>query len=224
MTRRGFTLLEMLLAVTLLAVVMAAGYALLSTGLSARRTIDRADAEGRSLNLAVDLIARDLAAALPPGGLLAGSFVGDDEPGGDELTLHASLAGNDDPDAEPRGDVARVAFRLETDATGQAMLVREVVRNLLATREVDGEVQPLCRNVADFQLAYHDGAQWLDQWDSTLQANALPQAVRVTLSIRARAPDPTDETAGLDADVDAQTHALTRVVPLPCAPPSEVAP
>lgn len=224
MTRRGFTLLEMLLAVTLLAVVMAAGYAMLSTGLSARRSIDRADAAGRSLALAVELLARDLASTLPPDGLLAGSFIGLDEPDGDELTLHASLAPTGTADDEPHGDVARVAFRLETDETGSATLVRQVVRNLLATRAVDGDVQPICRGVADFQLAYHDGSQWQDQWDSTLQANALPQAVRIRLTVRAQAAGALDDAEARDDDADPPTRTLTRVVPLPCAQPAEARP
>ena len=45
------------------------------------------------------------------------------------------------------------------------------------------EEQVLCRSVASLNLRYYDGTDWLDEWDSTADANSLPLAVEIDIEI-----------------------------------------
>ena len=199
---RGFTLLELLLAVTLVGLIAAMTAGLLRSGVNARRVAHATVDESRTLRLALDQIARPLASALPPTGLLAGEFLATDDGSDEELSFHAAV----DPSGAFGGDVVKLRYRLDRTSYSSPCLVRESTRNLLATTEPEPETTVLCRSVQAFECDYYDGASWLDEWDSTLKSNALPTAVRITLTL-------------VDADdTDARPAAsLTRVVTLPCA-------
>ena len=58
--------------------------------------------------------------------------------------------------------------------------------NLLSPKVVDPEEHVLCRNVMSLNLRYFDGDSWLDEWDSTEDANSLPKAVEVDIEIANR--------------------------------------
>lgn len=213
--RAGFTLLEMLAALTLTAILAMALYASLHTGFSARERAEETLEPVRAAGLALDLVGRDIKGALPPTGILAGEFVGleqtaaaDSSRRADTLVLH--IAGGD-----AAGDVRsvrRIEFALVTDEEGSGnVLVRRVTENLLAPETSDPVEEVLCRGAASFTLRYFDGTVWEDSWDSTARDNALPLAVEAEIEI------------GSDANADGETerYAAGRLFLLPCAvPPS----
>jgi type II secretion system protein J len=205
--RRGFTLLELLLSITLMAVIAASVYAMLHSGLLARRVAADAAGQGRDLALAIDQIAGTLLSAAPPRGVLAGEFYAEnnDAETGDLLRFHAftDAAGTD------WGDVVKFEFRLDSDSEGGHNLVRTCWRNLLSTRTEEGETEILCRHVTGLEFRYYDGGEWINIWDSVAQGNLLPVAVEVTVSLAAPA-------AGM-GDQQESESTLSRVISLPCA-------
>ena len=87
--------------------------------------------------------------------------------------------------------MSRIRSALEADDDDNAArdsyrLVRKVTTNLLSPKEVDPEEHVLCRNVMSLNLRYFDGDSWLDEWDSTEDANSLPKAVEVDIEIANR--------------------------------------
>ena len=83
----------------------------------------------------------------------------------------------------PTGDKGKGAMA-EADPNGPGMvLLRLVTRNLLATRVEDPEPEVLCRGVRSFDLMYHDGTDWQEDWDSAEHDNTLPRAVLITLEL-----------------------------------------
>ena len=62
-------------------------------------------------------------------------------------------------------------------------LVRRVTSNLLPPRTIEADDQVLCRNVTSLNLLYFDGDGWVDEWDSTADANSLPLAVQIDIRI-----------------------------------------
>lgn len=185
MTRnhRAFTLLELLLAIAITAILAATVYASLMV---ATRTRDRAaDAVGkdRALTLALDLIRRDLQSAPPPTGTLAGAFIGADDNGYD--TVSFTTTNTYLPPNERLSDLINISLALIEDEEGgdsrSMMLVREVTTNLLSATTTDPQVQVLARGITGFDIVYSDGSDWLGEWDSTQHDNTLPLAVRVTL-------------------------------------------
>ncbi len=203
-TRRAFTLLELLLAIAVTAILAATVYASLMV---ATRTRDRAaDAVGtdRALTLALDLIRRDLQSAPPPTGTLAGAFIGSDDNTSD--TVSFTTTNTYLPPDGRSSDLINVNVALIEEAGGgdgrSFTLVREVATNLLSTTTTQPQLQVLARGITGFDLAYSDGADWLDDWDSTQHDNTLPLAVKITLH------HPADDSAGyIDAD-DAQTSLI----------------
>lgn len=199
--RPAFTLLEVLFAAALIGAVAAALYGSLHVAVTARSsTLNRLDA-GRAARFTLDALGRDLPAALPPAGILAGPFVGTDQrsPGGadaDTLSLHlAKPAGDQTP-----GDVRQVSYQLSDDG----LLVRHERSDLLAVLADEPQETVLCRGVVSLNMRYFDGAQWLDAWDSTARENTLPTAVEVVLELV-----PPDQP-------DAAPRKWTRLYVIPC--------
>ncbi|HUU11374.1 MAG TPA: type II secretion system protein GspJ [Phycisphaerae bacterium] len=208
---RAFTLLEMLVAAAITAVLAGSLYATLHIAFTARRSATRAVEEIRQVELALEWLRADVQAAVVPSGILAGPFVGEASTGAsgraaDALLLHCTAAASEA--VEGTGDVRQVELVCEQEDDGTAMvLVRRVTANLLAptTREPHEEV--LCRDVYAFALRYFDGTDWLDAWDSTTQDNLLPLAVEVTLTLARAQPSETD-VAG---------YSMSRVFLIPCS-------
>jgi len=211
-TRRGaFTLLEMIVAMAIMAVLAGSLYATLHTAFRARRSATAAVEETRRADLTLALVETDLASAVVPTGLLAGGFLGEpatDAAGrpADALLLHATAPGG--TAVAGRGDIRAIEFACEPsdDDTG-LVLVRYVTTNLLAPTTPEPEEETLCRNVFALSLRYYDGIEWLDTWDSTTQDNDLPAAVEVVLELC----DPDDP------DRQEATYRATRIVRLPAS-------
>lgn len=242
-TRRGFTLIELLLASAIMAVLAAAMYEAMRIGFKARDTAMAAVGPARSAEIAVDLVRRDLESALPPNGLFAGTFLGrenTDMPGTSAVEFYnvaapppslaatggASLGITGAPSALDRSDpmayggngVQRVNLLLLPASTGDAgrVLVRRIVRNLLAPTEPVPEDQIICRGVIAFTVRYYDGLQWNEQWDSTQYGDVLPVAVEISLEIAG----PRDPTAAItpagEIPANRATYRASRTFFLPC--------
>lgn len=208
---RAFTLLEMLVALALMSVLATALYASLHIAFRAHRSAIAAIEPVCTAALALELVRRDLEAALPPTGVLAGSFYGLDETdestgaAADTLMWYAS-AGRA---TEGASDIVKLELAVtDTDKTGERALVRRVTTNLLAPKAQEPTEEILCRGVVAFNLAYFDGTSWYDTWDSGSQDNILPLAVDVILEIARDGSAPEDK--------EVATHQLNRVFLLPC--------
>jgi len=185
----GFTLLELLVAMVLMVVTSASLYTALYTGFRARRTAMAAvEPTSRAIN-AIELIKQDVSGVLPATGVLAGSFIGADSRTGDgkdadslEFYTTQVYAAED----VLVGGLGKIELELEEDTDEDRenyRLVRRVTTNLLSPSDLDPEDQVLCRNVTSLNLRYFDGESWLDEWDSTEDANSLPLAMEVDIEV-----------------------------------------
>ena len=218
--RPAFTLLEMLVALAMMSVLAASLYASLHIGFRARERAEAALEPVRAVGLAMELLRRDIASALPPTGVLAGAMLGEDRTADlsrddtDSLVFHTAAG-----DAGDRVcDVRKVEFAVteSDDGAGPYTLVRRVTTNLLAPETPDPDEEILCRSVRAFNLRYFDGADWLDSWDSSQQGNALPVALEVTVVVR-RGGATGDETTGDEA----ADYEQVRVFAFPCYYPAD---
>ena len=186
-TRKGFTLLEMLAAMTLMVAAAACLYSSLYTGFRAKRAAEAAIEPSTAAANAIEIIKRDILGALPPSGILAGSFIGMNSIDGlgqdsDIVTLYTTHMHT--ADDRPVGGTSLVELLLEADAgNGGCKLLRRVTTNLLSPRTVEPDEQVLSRGVGSLNIRYFDGFSWLDEWDSTAHEDTLPQAVEIGLRI-----------------------------------------
>lgn len=185
----GFTLLELLVAMTLMVVTSACLYTSLYTGFRARSTALAAiEPTSQAIN-AIELIKQDVSGVLPADGVLAGSFIGtnsrnSDGDDADSLEFYTTQVYTDEDVLV--GGLGKIELTLEEDTDEDRKnyrLVRKVTTNLLSSRDVDPEEQVLCRNVTSLNLRYFDGDSWLNEWDSTEDANSLPLAMEVDIEV-----------------------------------------
>lgn len=185
----GFTLLELLVAMGLMLVMASCLYMALYTGFRAHRSaLSAVEPTSLAVN-AIELLKEDICGVLPPGSGLAGAFIGTDSTGikgvdADGLEFYTTHIYADDE--QLAGGVGKIELLLEEDsenAYGEYLLIRRVATNLLPPKDAEPEEQVLCRHVASLNLRYFDGESWLDDWDSTTDANSLPLALEIDIEV-----------------------------------------
>jgi type II secretion system protein J len=191
---RAFTLIELILAIGVAAIALAAANAVFFTALHLRERTQNAVDEATPVDQALAFLRRDLqcAVAPKPDGILSGDFrvgdvtsVGIDSPVAIEFfTATGALREN-----EPWGDIQRVTYELKDPAVRNAQgkdLIRSVTRNLLSAATPDVEDQWMMSGVKSVELSCFDGARWFDTWDTTDTTSGntnLPVAVRVRIQV-----------------------------------------
>jgi type II secretion system protein J len=192
----AFTLIEMVLAIGVAAIVLIAVNAVLFTSLRLRdATTDVVDA-ATPVDQAVTFLRRDLECVVTPTNgtskVLSGDFragnvssLGVPEPVAVEMfTTTGALSAN-----APWADIQRVTYELKqpTDRSAAGKdLVRSVVRNLLTMTTPEVQDQLMLSGVASIKFTCFDGAQWQDTWDTTGMTSVntnLPLAVRVDIQM-----------------------------------------
>jgi type II secretion system protein J len=206
----GFTLLEVLVAMSLTVVLTGALYAALSASFRSRRIAEEALEPARRASATLTIIESDLEAACAPVGILAGPFTAHDTLGGngqpaDTLLFHAMTG---EPSRHiPPSPIERIEYGIEEDSLSNSyVLVRRTTLNLLSPETPEPLVDVLCRRVRSFDVTYFDGLDWIENWDSTTQGNVLPLAIAMTLVLE------TGRESG---------YSLSRTLTLPCSAPPE---
>lgn len=201
---KGFTLLEVLMALSILAVLVTAVFASFFT---AGRNVEQAEARRDSTDLARTLIAKlcdDIANAYYNQAMketifyARASALDEEGPRFDSLSL-TTLTNWRKPDSREM-DLWEVGYRFEQlpDGKGNALYRRE-------KRELGNDDAPLeggteyelSERIAGLRLRYYDGSAWLDEWDSRSQQK-IPKAVEIRLTLADGAAYVTHVEAGRD--------------------------
>jgi prepilin-type N-terminal cleavage/methylation domain-containing protein len=210
---RGFSLMELLVSMTLMVVIASCLYGSLRGGFNARRVGLIAIEPGVVAMNVLEMMKQDFQGTVSPAAKLGGAFVGTDERTGeydtDSISFYTTavpatsstasvvssstnrntLGGSDSrltTTKTPRiGGTAKVEFALVVnDRQSNYRLIRRVTTNLLSPKEeVEPEEQVLCRSVQALNFRFYDGNDWVDKWDSTTDANCLPLAVEIEIAI-----------------------------------------
>lgn len=211
----GFTLVEVVVAIGLLAVVMTLVYSAFARSLDVTRETAEATQRVRQIQLITERLVDELSAAywFPPTAAQParegrGRFVGRKETAPDSdlrrdrlmwtTFAHRRYVGN-----QPESDTSEVEYRLEVDADRPAgRLVRQERINLFTDAAWAVETDEMALDVTEFQLRYHSAGEWTDEWDAG-ERQGLPAAVEVTVGLAAVGSAPPDR--------------IRTVVPLPLA-------
>ena len=195
---RGFTLIEVLLAVAIFAIVLVAINGVFYGALRLRNKTTQSLDAAVPVQQTLAIIRQDLRGIVAPtGGPLSGSLksgagaqsgAAGQESSPEMYTTSGTL------DAEsPWPSVQKVSYVLrppliQSTAGGQD-LYRLVTRNLLATIQDEPLEQFLMGDVAQLGFSYYDGTQWRTSWDSTTEITVLPKAIRVEIQLTGGAAD-----------------------------------
>lgn len=175
MKPNGFTLVEMLIALSIFALLSIAGVSLLSFSIDSRqRTAERLDSIA-SVARTRSLLSADLAQAVPrtwrdTNGLRRPAFAG----GNDGTAIELVRSGWTNDGGAARSSLQRVSYRLEGDR-----LVR--ISSPMVDGAADNPPAILLTGVKSLRMRFHAGGVWRDDWQAEV-ADALPDAVEVTVA------------------------------------------
>jgi type II secretion system protein J len=220
---KAFTLIEMLLAVAICAIVLVAINGVFATAVRLRDKTSEAIEESLPINRATDIMQRDLKGVVGPGGALAGDFRCGAQAMGATMGLsgEAGSAGLDFftttgaiSDKAPWGDVQEVFYELKApaDRSKEGMdLVRCINRNILSTTPQTPEIQWLMGNVQNLQFDCYDGNQWRNTWDTSSGDTNLPVVVRIRIQPVAKQGEAARNQQPIEMLVPLITQTLTNL-------------
>ena len=157
---KGFTLVEVMLSLSLSVIVLGCAYACLSAGFAAQKVIEpRADAI-QTARVALALMTADLrAACVLPGGT---DFLGMQRRLGEAQADNLDFAThNYSPSRPQEGDFCEVSYFVDTNPqTGQLSLWRR--RNPIIAMDplAGGRRDEITSSIRGLQLEYFDGFEW----------------------------------------------------------------
>lgn len=189
--RGGFTLLELIIATAVGAVVLVVIQTTFFGALRLHNTTHARIAEDQALQRAVGIIRRDLAGAVLPGG--TNGMAKDLSTSGQSLSLADNLGERITPDIytssgridgwTPFADLQAVSYFLAPGEGGGRgrNLIRAVTRNLLPVQEAQPEGQVILGDIESAAISFYDGNGWIESWESA-ESQTLPVAFRFTLA------------------------------------------
>lgn len=184
-SRRGFTLLEILIATAIGAIVLLVINATFFGALRLHNTThDRIDSD-LALQRTLGIVRKDLAGIMLPGGVLSGQLQTINfsssamESAGERVSPDIFTNSGKIDGWTPFSEVQTVAYFLAPAADGgnTKSLVRVVTRNLLPAQAAITEQQTLLSGVVSAGLEFYSGSDWTDTWDSTVTAS-LPSSLK----------------------------------------------
>lgn len=176
--QRGFTLLELLVAVFVFAVLSALGYTAITQALDHRDRVRAQQQRLGELNAAMRVLVQDFGQLAPrPVRDVLGS--GDEPavraPGSGGTLVAMSRNGLANPAGLARSTLERVEYLVEGDT-----LVRLAWPVLDRTQAVVPRRQIVLGGVRGVRLRYMDAArQWIEQWPPPASPRPLPQRLRM---------------------------------------------
>jgi general secretion pathway protein J len=193
-TGGAFTLIEVLVAISIFAILMVAIHTVFYSAIRMRNSaIDSLEAS-LPREQALQIMQRDLANIVVPNNATNGTFFGPlqttnptnaqpDQIGPDFYTSGGELDG-----MVPWGNVEKIDYLLSVPTNGAGGdgkdLIRAVTRNLLPITLLPqpDEKHTILSGVQTLTFLYWDGAAWDTSWDTTQQTN-LPLAIKVQIQM-----------------------------------------
>lgn len=241
MRRRGFSLLEALVALMLVGLLVSGVGLALRTGLDASDRIRRGSDAHSEARAALDVLSADLGSAFLSGVNTEETLFSAEPPAeaGEAPFLRFTTlsyrrsSARAVPRQESRSDAVRVDYALAPAPDGTATLVR---RERWLTESGAGEVMEVCSGVSGLQLLYFDGGEPQENWGAEAEAGpplrvregeevpgaasrSLPRAVEVTLLLAPPGSRPEDPRRAYKTTILLSANGVppfeTEVIPAP---------
>ncbi len=195
MRHRGFSLMEVLIAVAIMTMIATLIFTAFSSLQRSREGIRRVSDRYREGRMAMSRIARELESAYISNHVpinenirvVKTQFIASNDSPADRLDFNAFVNRRMDRDL-PVSDQAEVSYLGQEDPEGDGIvdLIRRINPRLDLEPDKGGVGQVLARDIDLFDLRYLDPltGQWAEEWNSTEalgQLNRLPLQVQVTL-------------------------------------------
>lgn len=186
--RAGFTLLELLVAMAIFALLSVMAYAGLSTVLTANQVLEAHMERLSEIQRSVTFLSRDIRQTVNRA--IRDTYGDNKQPliGASEFdtlgipVIELTRIGYANPLGTKRSFLQRVAYRVEEET-----LFRNSWRVLDQAQDSEAYALAICHDVEALQLRYLDRENnWHDQWppiDPEYQGSVLPKAIEVSLTL-----------------------------------------
>jgi len=199
LARRGLTLIEIMVAMAIMALIGSISAGTLATSIDALEIMEDAGGSSRSARIVMRRITKSLELAyLTPNRTAVNTyrtvFVGKDE--GDEDQIWFATLGHQRKIRDSREcDQAEITLFMDDDPDDKdtkVLFMRESPR-IDQYPDKGGRPMPLARGVSRFDLRYLDGTtgEWRDEWDTegSETPGRLPRAVQIVIEITSKDPN-----------------------------------
>ena len=191
----GFTLIEVLLSMAILAIITTLMWSSFSQAARSKKRIEAAQERTHAVRTALLRMSREIEMAFlsesnePDATLPRTAFRATSRPDVDELWLtafaHQRLRGG-----TAEGDSSIIGYFGERDPADRRILnlMRRETRRVASRdpREVPGETYVVCPDIVRLKLSYYDyrKKEWHDEWDSKVPGTSfLPSHVHIALTV-----------------------------------------
>ncbi len=195
--RRGFTLIEVMLAVTILAIIAVLIYGAFEQTARNKRLIDKDLDHYRTVQLTLERMVRELTMAYasthvnpsPSLQVVRTGFIGEDHGREDRIDFtsfsHRRLFRN--AQESDQNELSYFMTR-HPDQPGVQVLARREQNRVDEDFQRGGTAQILIEDIESFEVDYFDpiSSEWVKTWDSTqplAQPNRLPEQVRIFVTV-----------------------------------------
>ncbi len=184
---RAFTLIELLMALTASAVILAAIYGVFSRAIHLKNNAVERTREVRVQARALAMLRNDLRNALVSGGSLAATLEGSQESQGEGFPGYLKFTATTakDVDDEFGGDVQEIEYYITRDPAAAdqktGVLVRTITRDILATTQQTLPEERVLASVESMEVSFYSSSAWKTSWEVTADSTTLPEAVRVSI-------------------------------------------
>lgn len=189
MNKKGFSLIEVMISVAILAAIGLMLNSLLSGTLTSKSRVEKRDELLHAARIGITKITEDLSQAFLASAPLKGK----------ESTYATGLKGNEtqvdfstlshfhyQKNAKDTDQVT-VGYRLESDQDGLSRLYRRQTPRLSDKIDREGVEFSILENVKVFKLSYYDASkeEWVQEWDteSISTQRKLPMAIKIELTL-----------------------------------------
>lgn len=178
---KGFTLLELLIALALLAILSAALYGTYFSLMRGREVATAGMESRRELRATLDMLRRELCSAFYVRGDKRLHFVVEDRDifGKPASTLEFTAISAPSGSSFPSSDL--VTLRYQPVEKDKKIVLARQAKDLFVTQEPSR--YPQMDEVEGFLVECYYGGKWVKSWDTAINMG-LPKSVRITIRIR----------------------------------------
>ncbi len=179
--RRGFTLLELLVALALLVIIAAAVYGSYFSVIRGRDSALAGMESLRETTVTLALLRKEISSALFRSGDKRLFFVVEDRDqfGKPASNLSFTTLGMTRSGDTPSSDLRAVRYQTR-EKEGKLLLARSEKELFF---DIDPQFYPQMEELEGFLVECYDSGKWVRSWDTALNAR-LPEAVRITLTVK----------------------------------------
>ncbi|MEK6577221.1 MAG: prepilin-type N-terminal cleavage/methylation domain-containing protein [Nitrospirota bacterium] len=187
MNSKGFTLIEILLAVGILGIIFSMVYWTFDQTYDVIGKVQMETDRFRSVRLSLNKMSEEISSVYWREEYKDSLFIGEDieENGHPRDSLRFMSASNYGSSAGGNeSDMNIISYYLEKEEEGETYkLMHSEIRNIFSAKEEDREAYELGESLIGLNLRYFNGTDWVDSWNSD-ELKAVPLTVEIKIIIK----------------------------------------